>query len=261
MKILAFGAGTNSSGVIAGKYEREEPIDIYIFADTGGEKPETYQHLDFMQGWLAYRGLGEIIVVKGTEPQQVLDGGLYEECMRLGVLPSRVYGGGSCSMKWKRDPQDKFLRKHPPVVDFIKAGGRPIKIIGYDADEPHRADKDYFENDPTYDYEFPLIDWDWGRDDCIAALDRHGIPRPGKSACFFCPSSRRVEVEDLNRRHPELAQKAIEMERNAHAKLGKIRGLGRHWSWENLLRQQDAFADYTDSVGLQDMPCDCFDGD
>ena len=37
----------------------------------------------------------------------------------------------------------------------------------------------------------------WGRDDCVAAIARVGLPQPGKSACFFCPSSKKHEIITL----------------------------------------------------------------
>jgi hypothetical protein len=41
-----------------------------------------------------------------------------------------------------------------------------------------------------------------GRDECVQAIQAAGVPLPGKSACFFCPSSKQREVLDLKRRHP-----------------------------------------------------------
>lgn len=49
MRALAFGGGTDSTGIIGGWVERglvgAEPIDAVVFADTGGERPETYEHV------------------------------------------------------------------------------------------------------------------------------------------------------------------------------------------------------------------------
>lgn len=54
--------------------------------------------------------------------------------------------------------------------------------------------------------------------------------------------------------HPELLQKALEME--AQAELTDIAGLGRNFSWKSIHQQQDAFMDHF----TPDMPCDCYDG-
>jgi hypothetical protein len=256
--IMANGGGTNSTALLIGLEAEQRRPDIITFADTGGEKPGTYAHIDIMQEWCARVGFPEITILKGAYPQQKIDGGLYEECMRLGVLPSRVYGMGGCSMKWKRAPQDKFTNAHPLVVADHAAGRKPIKLIGYDADEQRRAGRESFKNDAKYAYEFPLMDWGWTRDDCIQAIDDAGIARPGKSACWFCPSSRKTEVRELAVTHPDLMAKAIAMEVNAAPKLRDIAGLGRQYSWGDLVATDDMFPE---SYALTEMPCGCFDGD
>jgi hypothetical protein len=59
-----------------------------------------------------------------------------------------------------------------------------------------------------------------------------------------------------------LFARAVAMERNAReaGNLHICKGLGRHWSWEELVsadaQQQKMFDDYHLSE-----PCECFDGD
>jgi len=178
--------------------------------------------------------------------------------MRLGVLPSRVYGRGGCSMKWKRDPVEFYVRHLPEAKAIVKTGQKLNKYIGYDADEPHRADRPHFDNDPVYKHHFPLIDWDWGRDECVSCIEKAGLPQPGKSACFFCPSMKQHEIRELAVTNPEQMVKALQMEENAQDKLTSIKGLGRQFSWGNLIATDDMFPE---NYGLQEMPCDCFDGE
>jgi len=42
--VVSFGGGTNSTAMLVGMWERGERPDAILFADTGGEKPHTYQH-------------------------------------------------------------------------------------------------------------------------------------------------------------------------------------------------------------------------
>ena len=45
--IVAFGGGVDSTAMIIGMIERQMPIDLIMFADTGGERPNTYHTLKF----------------------------------------------------------------------------------------------------------------------------------------------------------------------------------------------------------------------
>jgi hypothetical protein len=76
-----------------------------------------------------------------------------------------------------------------------------------------------------------LIEWDWAREECVEAIARAGLPQPGKSACFFCPSSTREEINALKAEYPILFQRALSMEKNAEDNLETVAGLGRRFSW------------------------------
>jgi len=64
--IVAFGGGVDSTAMILGLYESSKRIDLILFADTGGERPETYAHIDNFSKWLVDKGLPGITVVKRT---------------------------------------------------------------------------------------------------------------------------------------------------------------------------------------------------
>ena len=48
------------------------------------------------------------------------------------------------------------------------------------------------------------MEWGWARDDCIQQIEAAGLPQPGKSSCFFCPSMRAEEIIHLRDHHPDL---------------------------------------------------------
>lgn len=261
-QIVSYGAGTNSTAILVGMWERGERPDAITFADTGGEKPHTYEHLKSVNEWCARVGFPQITVVVGAQPQQVIDGTLEQECVRLGKLPSKAYGFSSCSQKWKIDPQRKYDRM------FATAYGIELdqitRLIGFDANEPNRVERaqQHADKSPTKQ-RFPLVEWDWGRDECVEAIQRAGLPLPGKSACWFCPSSKKHEVIWLRDNHPDLMQRAIRMERRALAGEGQApattsKGLGRQWSWEQVA-YGDASA--VSDAGTPEVDCGCFDGE
>lgn len=235
MIVVSFGAGTNSTALLVGMHERGERPDAILFADTGAERPDTYAHLAAVNRWCEKAGFPQIVTVKSPTVT------LYEDCINRGALPSVAYGFKTCSLRWKKEPQDKWLRNN--------GMSDATRLIGIDADESHRAG-DY----PNTRY--PLIEWGWGRDECVAAIARAGICQPGKSSCFFCPSMRKHEIRALAHTHPELIERALKIE--ANAQLTHVAGLGRSFAWRDLLATPDLFPDDYHSVS---EPCGCYDGE
>lgn len=84
-----------------------------------------------------------------------------------------------------------------------------------------------------YHNRYPLIEWGWSRTDCVRALEAAGLPQPGKSSCFFCPSMKREEIMLLKEQHPDLYARAIAIEDNARPRLEKVKGLGRNYAWKD----------------------------
>jgi hypothetical protein len=249
MKMLAFGGGTDSTAILCGWVERGlEPFDLILFADTGGERPHTYEHIERMQDWLRRRGMPQITIVRKVRR----DGRLHtleENCLEAQMLPSLAYGFKSCSQKFKIAPQDKYVNNLPAAKAIWKAGDKVDKYIGYEFAETRRWMKAPIE-DGKYRYHYPLVEWEWSRPDCLAAIDRAGLPRPGKSSCFFCPASTKPEIAALKQTYPVLFQRALDME--ANAKLTSVKGLGRRFSW----REYDTTLEEPDVV-----PCiSCADG-
>jgi hypothetical protein len=249
--IVAFGGGVDSTAMVLGLYEAGRPIDLILFADTGGERPETYAHIQNFSNWLVSKGLPNITVVKRTRRDGSLET-LEEECHRRKNLPSVAYGFKSCSQKHKIAPQDKYLNSWQPAVDWWKTTDKCVKYIGYDAGESHRASNAAKRDDPKYTYEYPLIEWDWERQDCLEIVNKYGF-QVAKSACFFCPSSRPQEIIELYEKHPDLAQRALDIEKQAQ--LTSVKGLGRRFAWSQIILMHQSQMTLP-LVGF-DLPCDC----
>ena len=246
--VVSFGAGLNSSAVLVGLRERGERPDAIVFADTGGERPETYAHRDAMNAWCKRHGFPEIVTVRKGGRQETLE----ENCLRMKMLPSLAYGFKGCSHKYKIEPQEQWANNHDQCKAVWKAGGRVLKLIGYDADEHHRAK---IPEDKKYTYRYPLVEWDWGREDCAEAIKRAGICLPGKSACFFCPATRVHEIRAMAATHPDLVRRALEIE--ANAELTAVHGLGRSFAWGKLLATEDMFSERFSEIKTA---CGCYDG-
>ena len=140
MNILSYGGGVNSTALIIGCLQKDIPIEAIIFSDTGGEKPHTYEYIETFSKWCVKNGLQEITIVSTRET-------LEDMCIRLNTLPSVAFGFKTCSQRYKKDPQVKWLNNYEPAKEFLKSGEKITKLIGCDFDEPQRAkhyeDKNY----------------------------------------------------------------------------------------------------------------------
>ena len=254
MNIVAYGGGTNSTALLIECYKRNIPVDLILFADTGGERPETYEYVDMFSRWLVERGMPKIITVYRVNrlgERRALEA----DCLDGDMLPSIAYGYKSCSIKYKADPQNKYCNNHQFCREIWDKGDKVAKFIGYDADESHRA---HISEDGKYLYRYPLVEWDMGRDECVDTICKAGLPQPGKSSCFFCPSMKSHEIRRLAITNPDLMKRALEMEANAQANLTSVKGLGRNWKWADLLATADMFED--EFLDIVDQACGCYDG-
>jgi hypothetical protein len=137
-----------------------------------------------------------------------------------------------------------------------------VKAIGLDASEQHRLtwvqqqpaeraglSREQWLDQRYFVYWYPLLEWGYDRERCKEIISQAGLPVPMKSACFFCPASKKREIAWLQEHHPDLLQRALTIERNAQAKLKSVKGLGRSYSW-------DAFVTRRTELPLLDS-CEC----
>lgn len=254
--IVSFGGGINSTALLIGMQERGMVPDAILFADTGGEKPETYRHVGVMRQWCLDVGFPEVETVSYSTSRH---GTLESECLNNETLPSKAFGFGGCSVKWKRQPMDKFVENWEPAKQAWERGEKVVRVIGLHAGERNRG---RIPDCNKYTYRYPLREWQWGQIDCRAAHARAGISLPPKSACFFCPAMRKPEIIQLANEHPDLMDRALQMEANAieSGNLETVKGLGRHWTWADLVAADAAQLRLFDDC--QSPLCDaCFDGD
>jgi hypothetical protein len=287
--ILSYGCGVDSTAMLAELVRMGTPPDAITFADTGGEKPDTYRFLLLMDAWLASRGVPlmpnvwhrppgyEDTGLPETWPMRcivvVRNDGMYgtleKNCLVRKMLPSLAYGRKGCSEKYKTRPQHKWAKRWEPARLWWEmtgrrrrkghGGRRVVRIIGLSASEMHRAS---IEQDDFYDYVYPLRVWEWRRQECVEALPK-GLPAPPKSACFFCPASTKTEILQLGVDSPGLLKRALEMEKNAEPNFVSVGGLGRRLNWGRFLAGEAAQQQESGPAGIS---CVCtrtgvFDGD
>lgn len=244
--VVSFGAGVNSTAMLLEMKNRGIRPDCILFADTGGEKPETLEHLERMNRWCKQVGFPEITVVR-YEPKRAPYRTLEGNCLANETLPSLAFGMKSCSIKWKVTPQHKYLKSWSQG----NTSYRKITIaIGLDAGRAdlRRTYGGARPNSHLYEYWYPLQEWGFDRQACADLIRHEGLEVPPKSSCFFCPAMKKREILELREKHPNLFQRALRLERQALTgkhKLRSTKGLGRNFAWSDLEKQLDLWSSTT----------------
>lgn len=192
--VLSYGAGVNSTALALFLIENRFPLDYVLFADTGGEMPETYEYLKIFEKYLKRKN----VIFKHVRVRN--NDTLYDRCMRRKVIPSQT---------WRWCTRDLKIR---PIYAFYRSlKSKVYQYVGIDFDELHRM------KDSKADYVvnvYPLIDYRIGRQECIDLIRNANLPVPVKSGCYFCPFNNIERWTELHRRHPDLFEKAIILEEN-----------------------------------------------
>ena len=188
-RMLSLGAGVQSTTVaLLAVHEEIEKPEHAIFADTGWEPKEVYDHLKWLTPILEAADINVHIVSKGNIRKDTLSEG------RFASMPFHMKHeqGGSgigrrqCTNEYKIQP---ILRKQRELLGIAyrqkwkEEHGIVINLMGISVDEIQRAKTNrvkYIEN------EFPLLDLRMKRTDCLQWLETNGYSAP-RSACIGCP--------------------------------------------------------------------------
>lgn len=254
MIAISYGGGVNSQGLLALAWQRGIRPDAILYADTGSEMPQTGRTVEGTSAWLAARDWPPITVVRWIRQ----DGrflALHEWCLAHRQLPSLAYGLRGCSVKWKRQPIEHAIKADSLAVAEWAAGRKVERWVGIDAGEAHRVGGSGDEH--LYHWRRPLVDARWGREECLEEATRIGLPVAAKSSCWCCPAMRRREILDLRDRHPDLFAAAVEMEHAAAETTTAVHGLGRAWSWEEVVRADAAQC----RLFAPSVPCECWESE
>ena len=228
--VVAYGIGVDSTAMLVEMSRLGIRPDLILSADTGNEKPETYAYLPVICDFLRRFCFPEVVVVRRNPTRSRKSGEVYrtlgENCTANSTLPSLAFGRKGCSLKWKREPQDKYVNSFEPARAAWKLGQKVVKLIGYDAGKKD-ARRSSIKDDAKYRYLYPLRLWGWDRERCEHEILSAGLPLPPKSACTFCPATKPAELEEMIRRDVRVATEIIEMERRAAPGLKNVQGLWR----------------------------------
>lgn len=234
LRVLSLGAGAQSTVMALmaeDGWDGLEKPDLAIFADTGWEPPNVYEHLDWLERQLSY----EVIRVSAGNIRENILNGVNSTGQKFLDVPvflvnrdgTKSVAARQCTAHYKIVPIVRELRRR----FGIPAGRRAPKDVevemwmGISTDEatrmkPNRAE--WITN------RYPLIEMDMSRANLYNWFhdrypDRH-LPR---SACVGCPYHSDMEWKWLKENSPESFQDAVHVDwalRNVPKAKGTIKG-------------------------------------
>lgn len=189
LHIIGLGAGVQSTAMtlMALHGELTPRPAAAIFADTGWEPPAVYQHLDWLEGVLTEHGMPLYRVGNGQLREHLLSyaRGESKQGYRIPAYLRTEQGGEAmlhrqCTSRYKIEP----IQREERALLAESGASQIVHWIGISLDEATRmkpARVAWITN------RWPLIERRLTRHDCLLWLERHGYPRPPRSACIGCP--------------------------------------------------------------------------
>jgi hypothetical protein len=225
LRILSLGAGIQSTtmALMAAHGEIEPMPDCSIFADTGWESKNTYEHL----AWLRSANVLPFpvhIVANGNIRHMLTT----EEKDKFIAIPFFLGDGGmgrrQCTNEFKIRPLSWKMRELLGKGRRDRIAPGTVEVwIGISTDEAHRVKPSRVQWQQN---RWPLIEKGINRGDCRAWMKRHGYSEPPKSACIGCPFRSNEMWRKLRDESPEEWADALEVDR-------RIRTMGTLRNTEN----------------------------
>jgi len=213
MKVLSLGAGVNSTALLVLKAQGKVDFDLAIFADTGGEQPETYQYIETVIKPFCQK---HSIDLRFTQKEGK---SLYDSYMDKKIIPTTIWR--SCSDHFKIRAIRNYLRHNFPNENIVT-------LIGYCKGEEDRSKRNDCGSIS------PLIEMGIDREGCMKIIEDVGLPIPIKSGCYFCPYQAAKSWLSLLKNHPDYFSKAETFEKNGRRYPELILPFYAHLSCEQL---------------------------
>lgn len=222
LTVLSLGAGVQSTtlALMAAAGEIERP-DCAIFADTGWEPKQVYDHLDRLEAALPFP-------VHRVSAGNIRDDILAQARSAVGRFPSVPWytsSGGlgmrQCTAEYKIAPLAKKQRELLGARPRQRLPAGSVEVwIGISRDEAARMkpSRNHWQRN-----RWPLIERGMSRFDCLRWLDRSGWSAP-KSSCVGCPFHSDAMWRDMRDHAPEEWADAVAVDRAIRSG-GKSRGM------------------------------------
>lgn len=187
-KYLSHGMGVNSTALML--LLEDEGIEFEnVFVNHGGDYPETYEYLNYLQD----EGRKITVLIPNCSGCHTIE----EYALKHNLFPGIKFRW--CTMKFKVDVLHSYYEH--PCIDYI----------GISAEEAHRCRATHPEG---LEVRYLLVEKGLTRKNCEEIIAGHGLKIPRRSGCWCCPFMRKAEVRRLFLEHPDLYKRRKHLEEN-----------------------------------------------
>lgn len=269
LTVLSLGAGVQSTALALLSFAGDiPPVDHVIFADTGWEPAEVYEHLDRLdQRVFKPAGIPLHRVIQGNIRDDALNPGHRYASMPVFLqsapTPDNPTGRGmgrrQCTNEYKLTPIKAKVRELLGADVTIDDAGRRrvgrtprgryvVNYVGISMDEIGRvttSDVQYMKRvDPLID----LLDPPWSRQACITYLEDQWPWSVPRSACIGCPYHSNAEWRKMRDESPDEFADAVDFDYSIRTRHGDR----SKWSGKLFLHEQRVPLDQVD-LGADDI--------
>ncbi len=220
IRVLSFGAGVQSSALLLMAENGDiPPVDFAVFADPKSESEDVYIWLDKIKKHIKKTKL--IIATAGNIEKDIVDywSGIKKRVAQppFHALASNPNNGEEtrgmirrhCTVEYKIDVVDKVVRRELGYKKNERIKEHVEMVIGISYDEMQRM---RISQQKWKSLHYPLVDMKLRRNDCIQYVEKFGLGKPPRSACFFCPYKSNKEWSKLKNESPNDWKKAVEFD-------------------------------------------------
>lgn len=185
--------------------------DYAVMVDTGYEKTATLNYVRNTLMPILYEHGIELSIINTndyTDNAYLVD----DYCLIPGF---RFASDGNvdkfktnCNQKWKVNVIRKWLLENG-VEQYVS-------YIGISTDESHRQRK---AHQAYYSNQYPLIELNMNRQDCIEYIKSYGLPVPPRSSCVMCAQQAEYEWYEMAYKNHDDLLRAIDIEKKIRKKV------------------------------------------
>lgn len=257
LTVMSFGAGQQSSALALLALQNDDRLlqhtegrtpDLYLFADPGDERDDTYKNVDRFKRLAEQHGKQFVVLEnKHTLSEGVLlalneKKGRHNEALPVFVKRqksnnewTRMIARRQCTSSTKIKLLERHIKKRKKEHDHTHV----YHWLGISFEEMQRMKSSV---DSWRTYEHPLVDMKWTRGQVIEYLQRNGFFDIPHSACVFCPFQSDRQWAELKKQDPDGWKKAVQVDKHIretlqrHGNYAGLKGIdiGLHKSFKPL---------------------------